>query len=254
MSAYLEATPIADYTDPSIQRLIQERGWRELGAYDRIGAAYTYVRDEIPFGYNRSDDRHASDVLRDGYGQCNTKGNLPLALLRGLGMPSRFHGFTIDKRLQKGAVPWWLYPLAPERLLHSWVEVAWEGDWIPLEGFILDARYLGALQRRFPEASAFCGYGAATPNLQDPRVAWCGRPTYIQRDSIIDDLGVFEHPDDLYRERGTNLSGIRRLLYAHVFRHAMNATVDRIRRTAPARPTVGSRADAARASGDALGS
>lgn len=231
MTTWLEATPIADHDHPDIRRLVDERGWLSLSPYDRIGAAYDFVRDDIAFGYNRSDDLPASAVLRDGYGQCNTKGNLLVALLRGLGVPARFHGFTIDKALQKGAVPWWLFPFAPAKILHSWVEVRWDGAWIPLEGFILDGTYLGALQRRFSGASTFCGYGAATPDLQNPGVEWCGKPTYIQREGIADDFGVFDHPDDLYRARGTNLSGLRRLLYEHIFRFAMNATVSRIRRS-----------------------
>ncbi len=42
--------------------------------YDRIGAAYDFVRNEILFGYNRTDAIPATEVLADGYGQCNTKG------------------------------------------------------------------------------------------------------------------------------------------------------------------------------------
>ncbi len=230
MDTLLARTPVANYDHPLIQSLIRARGWSTLPPYDRIGAAYSFVKDEIVFGYNRSDDLPASEVLRDGYGQCNTKGNLLVALLRALNIPTRFHGFTIDKALQKGAIPSWMYPLAPARILHSWVEVFWEQEWVPLEGFILDRAYLSALQARFPQAESFCGYGAATTNLQDPGVEWCGRATYIQREGIAQDFGVFDHPDDLYRTQGTNLSGLRRVLYAYVFRHTMNATVSRIRR------------------------
>ena len=75
------------------------------------------------FGYNQSDDIAASDVLADGYGQCNTKGNLLMALLRALAIPCRFHGFTIDQQLQKGAIPTYVFWLAPKYIIHSWVEV-----------------------------------------------------------------------------------------------------------------------------------
>jgi len=226
---HLRTTPILDHDHPTIQALVHSRGWRSLNDYERIGAAYSFVKDEIAFGYNASDDLPASEVLSDGYGQCNTKGNLLMALLRALDIPCRFHGFTIHKALQKGAIPAWLFPIAPERILHSWVEVRHEGEWIPLEGFILDAAYLRALQARFPEADAFCGFGVATPNLQQPEVAWCGRATYIQRDGIADDFGVFDDPDAFYTRYGTNLTGLRRWLYVHVFRQLMNRTVDGIR-------------------------
>lgn len=231
MTNWLEPTTIADYGHPSIQRLIDTRRWRDLSPYARVGAAYDFVRDEVRFGYNASDDLPASGVLAEGLGQCNTKGNLLVALLRGLGLSTRFHGFTIDKALQVGAIPRWLHPVAPRRILHSWVEVSWEGRWIALEGFILDRAYLQALQARFPRAVGFTGYGVATLDLRDPPVRWRGEPTYIQKEGIVDDFGVFDHPDDLYRRHGTNLSGARRVLFQQVFRHAMNRTVARIRAT-----------------------
>jgi len=71
------------------------------------------VRDEIAVGYNESDDLIASRVLADGIGQCNTTGTLLMALLRAVGIPCRFHGFTIDKALQKGAITGFAYWLAP---------------------------------------------------------------------------------------------------------------------------------------------
>ena len=67
MSTWLETTRIADHDHPSIETLITQRGWRELPPPDRIGAAYSFVKDEVEFGYNRSDDLPASEVLRDGY-------------------------------------------------------------------------------------------------------------------------------------------------------------------------------------------
>jgi transglutaminase-like putative cysteine protease len=168
-------------------------------------------------------------VLADGIGQCNTKTTLLMALLRAVGIPCRFHGFTIDKPLQKGAITGLAYWLAPQRIIHSWVEVSLEGRWIALEGFILDAPYLASLQRRFPQAQRFCGYGAATPDLSAPGVEWRGQDTYIQKDGIADDFGVFDSPDEFYARHGSNLSGLKRWLYTRVIRHRMNAQVRRIR-------------------------
>ena len=196
---------------------------------DRIGAVYDFVRNEIAFGYNEGDELPASSVLADGIGQCNTKSTLLMALLRAVGIPCRFHGFTIDKPLQKGAITGLAYWLAPQRIIHSWVEVSLEGRWIALEGFILDAPYLASLQRRFPQARRFCGYGAATPDLSAPGVEWRGQDTYIQKEGIADDFGVFDSPDAFYARHGSNLSGLKRWLYERVIRHAMNRNVARIR-------------------------
>ena len=227
--AHLRPTPLLDFDHPAIEQLVRERGWRALPTHERIGAVYDFVRNEIAFGYNEADDLPASRVLADGIGQCNTKGTLFMALLRAAGVPCRFHGFTIDKALQKGAITGLAYRLAPRRIIHSWVEVAFEGRWVNLEGFILDAPYLASLQRRFPGRQRFCGYGAATPDLSAPGVEWRGQDTYIQKDGIADDFGVFDSPDEFYARHGSNLSGLKRWLYTRVIRHRMNAQVRRIR-------------------------
>lgn len=227
---YTAPTPLLDYRHPHIQSLLAARGWDGLAPFERIGAAYRFVRDEVAFGYNAADDLPASQVLADGMGQCNTKGTLLMALLRALGIPCRFHGFTIAKPLQHGAITGLAYWLAPPSIIHSWVEVWWDGRWVNLEGFILDQAYLQALQRRFAHHSGpFCGFGAATPDLQRPGVDWCGTDTYIQKDGINHDYGVFDAPDDFYAAHGTNLSGFKRWLYRHVVRHGMNRNVAAIR-------------------------
>ena len=85
--AYVAATPILNFQSYAIQDLIRTRNWQGLATHDKIGAAYAFVQNEINFGYNRADNIPASQVLEDGYGQCNTKGTLLMALLRALNIP-----------------------------------------------------------------------------------------------------------------------------------------------------------------------
>jgi len=228
-SELLASSPLLDFTHPRIQALLAARGWARMPAQQRAGAIYDFVRNEIAFGYNESDEIPASQVLADGIGQCNTKSSLLMALLRAAGLPCRLHGFTIHKRLQKGAISGLSYALAPASIVHSWVELWLDGRWIELEGFILDDAYLRALQRRFPAAKAFCGFGAATPDLQSPGVHWSGRSTYIQKEGINHDFGLFDSPDAFYAQHGSNLSGLRRWLYLHCIRQRMNRRVAAIR-------------------------
>jgi len=232
----LSSTPMLDLTHPSIAALVQTRGWLQLPERERIAAAYVYVRDEVAFGYNKSDDLKASEVFTDGYGQCNTKSTLLMAVLRALGIPCRFHGFTIDKRLQRGAIAGLAYWLAPRNIIHSWVEVWTGARWARLEGFILDRAYLAALQQRFSvHHGAFFGYGVATPDLQCPQVDWDGGDTFIQKEGINQDFGVFDNPDEFYARHGVNLNGAKRCLFQHLIRHHMNGNVARIRRGGSAR-------------------
>lgn len=121
MMEYLKETHMLDYSHPTIQKLIHDKHWKEMNEFNRIQSIYNYVRDEILFGYNSDDYISASKVLSDGYGQCNTKGTLFMALLRACDIPCRIHGFTINKKLQKGAMTGIVYHSAPKNILHSWV-------------------------------------------------------------------------------------------------------------------------------------
>jgi len=228
---HTEKTKILNFDDPAIEALISRSGWEQLNDFDKIGAVYNFVKDDIKFGYNASDNLSAGQVLKDGYGQCNTKSTLLMALLRRLGIPNRFHGFTIDNALQKGAIPTYLFGFAPKHIIHSWVEVFYDNRWINLEGFILDDSYLSAIQTKFSNVEgSFSGYGIATKCLTNPPVQWTGTDTYIQKEGISQDFGVYDNPDAFYEEKGTNLSGVKRLLFKFVLRHLMNVNVQKIRK------------------------
>ncbi len=227
---YLSETAMLDYSHTTIQKLISEKGWRDMPEFDRLKAIYNYVRDEILFGYNIDDNIPASRVLKDGYGQCNTKGTLFMALLRACGIPCRVHGFTIDKKLQKGAMTGFVYRKAPQNVFHSWVEVLFEGKWYELEAFILDRQYLSTLQSINADCTgAFCGYGVAVTDFQNPVVDFNRNNTYIQSEGINQDFGVYDSLDELLKEHHQELSGIKEFAYRHYGRHMMNRNVRRIR-------------------------
>jgi len=230
LERYLKETPMLDYGSASIRKLIRERGWKHMPEFDRLKSIYNYVRDEILFGYNVGDEIPASRVLSDGYGQCNTKGTLFMALLRGCGIPCRSHGFTIDKELQKGAMTGFVYRKAPQNVFHSWVEVYFEGQWYELEAFILDKAYLTGLQAANPECEgSFCGYGVAVTDFRHPPIDFDRNNTYIQSEGINQDFGVYDNPDDMLKEHQQAIGLVKKLAFRLYGRHAMNRNVRRIR-------------------------
>ena len=232
MDKYLEETRMLNYSHPSIQKLIEEKKWKELREFERIRSIYQYVRDEILFGYNIDDDIPASRVLSDGYGQCNTKGTLFMALLRACGTPCRVHGFTIDKKLQEGAMTGFVYRNAPNNVFHSWVEVLFEDTWYELEAFILDKEYLTKLQGMYSACQgAFCGYGVAVEDFQNPVIDFNRNNTYIQSKGINQDFGVYDSPDELLTDHHQEISWVKKLAYRYYGRHMMNRNVKRIRNT-----------------------
>ena len=87
-----------------------------MGEFERIKAIYNYVRDDVLFGYNIDDGISASKVLADGYGQCNTKGTLFMALLRAYNIPSEYMVLRLIKSLQRGAMTGFVYRNAPKKV------------------------------------------------------------------------------------------------------------------------------------------
>ncbi len=230
MEDYLKETPILNFNDHSIQSLLKSKKWLEMDKIERVKSIYNYVRDDIKFGYNKSDEIPASKVLKNGYGQCNTKATLLMALLRSVGIPNRIHGFTIEKLLQKGAVNGLWYFLSPNNILHSWVEVNIDDKWYILEGVILDKEYLTKLQIKNKDCkTTFCGYGAFTNDFQNPPIDWDLNNTFIQEKGINHDFGLFDSPDEFYAKHKQKLGLLKKFVYSIYVRKIMNKNVQKIR-------------------------
>ncbi len=230
MKKYLETTSLLDYKHPKIQKLVNEREWKQLEEKEKIKQVYNFVRDEILFGYNIQDNISASQILEDNLGQCNTKAVLLMALMRAVGIPNRIHGFTINKALQRGAITGIWYLTAPKNILHSWVEILVGDNWYYLEGVILDKGYLSALQKKFADRQTnLCGYGAYTEDFKKPVVDWNYNHTFIQEKGINQDFGLFDNPDDFFSKYQQDLSPLKNWVYRNYMRHTMNKNVSRIR-------------------------
>lgn len=227
---YLEETKILNYQSHEIQNLIVQRGWKDKDDYHKIKAIYDFVRNEILFGYNISDTIPATRVLKDGMGQCNTKANLLMALLRAVDIPCRLHAFTVSNRVQKGATSGIVERHMPSEVMHTWVEVFFENSWYVLEGVIIDQKYLEGIHAKFSNPTgAFCGYGICIHDVANPPIQWDRCDTFIQKDAICQDFGLYDSPDQLAIEHSQPLSAVKKGLYQYFGRHYMNRNVKHIR-------------------------
>lgn len=234
MKDYLKETNILDYSNAAIQKLLEQRRWKNVDDVSQVKAIYNFVRDEIKFGYNVSDNIPASQILKDGYAQCNTKATLLMTLLRAAGIPNRIHGFTIDKTLQKGAITGIWYQLSPKNILHSWVEVFINEQWYFLEGVIVDKPYLTKLQEYNRDCkTTFCGFGVYTDHFENPPIEWNNNNTFIQDKGINQDFGVFDTPDEFYSKHRQKLNTFKRFIFQNIVRHIMNKNVEKIRAGKP---------------------
>ena len=98
------------------------------------------------------------------------------------------------------------------------------------DGFILDKGYLKSLQATHPECrGAFCGYGVAVKDFQNPVIDFNRNDTYIQSEGITCDYGVYESPDDMLREHRQAMSAPKAFAYRRFGRRFMNRNVRKIR-------------------------
>lgn len=229
MKNLLKETRLLDFQSPEIRTLIENRGWDKLDDFKKIEASYNFVKDEILFAYNATDYMTASEVLKEGFGQCNTKSILFMALLRALGIPCRLHGFTIDKKLKKGVIKGLWFHLAPQEIIHTWVELFFEDQWYEMEGIIIDKGYLQSIQEQNRDSQTFCAYGIADKNLQNPQVYWNRSSTYIQKEALLKDLGVFDDPDRFFGEYSQALGPVKQFIFGNITARSINRNVGRIR-------------------------
>lgn len=227
---YLEETKMLNYNDPQLKFLVLLKKWLDLDDFHKIKSIYEFVQNDILFGYNASDMLKATQVLNEGMGQCNTKATLLMALLRSVNIPCRLHAFNVTKDFQRGATSKLISLLAPKYILHTWVEVFYQDKWIALEGVITDKKYLEAIQKKFiNQNGTFKKYAIATNDLKNTSIDWDGKDTFIQKEAIAYDYGVFSSPDEFFSTHSQHLSKLKNFIYVHLIRKIMTKNVCKIR-------------------------
>ena len=233
MEKYLKSTAMLNCDAPEIIDIINAHGWRELDDYEKIGAIYNFVQNEIPLGYNEFDTLTATQVLKDGIGQCNTKATLLMTLLRAVGIPCRLHGTKVTKVFQRSLMPKIMARLAPPYIVHTWAEVYYNGEWLSMEGVITDKKYIAGLKKLFPEYSGrFFDYAVAVEDFADLHIDWVGENTTVQGQAVVEDFGIFDSPDEFYLGHVQYYRGIKKFMYEKFGRKLMTKRVAKIRKRA----------------------
>lgn len=231
MTNYLNDTAMLNYREQEIAKLVMAKKWNNLDEYNKIGAIYNYVQNEILLGYNKRDNLVATLVLADGIGQCNTKAVLLMALLRAVGIPCRLHGAKVTKVFQRSLMPKIMARLAPSHILHTWVEVYYNGEWLSLEGVITDKAYISGLRQMLPDYKGeFFDYAVAVKDFSNLKIDWTGKSTAIQQQAIQVDLGIYDSPDEFYAEYKQDYRGMKKFMYENIGRIIMTNKVAKIRR------------------------
>lgn len=224
-------TTLADHEHPLV-RDTARRLTRDLETpREKLRALFYFVRDDILFGYPRNGDIvAASETIRSGVGQCNTKATLLLALARAVGLDARIHFSTIDREIQRGVFPTWVFNRLPDELSHSWVEVEIEGRWRRIDSFINDLDFYRAGREALREHGWKTGFSISCSNGESDPELDIDEERFVQMDAVTGDHGVWDDPADYYRSsRYRNRPGALTLLMYRLVMSFANRKVARMR-------------------------
>jgi hypothetical protein len=214
------------------------------GERDTAVALHDYVREHVKFGFGKYFDAGKPDeILACGFGHCNPKSRLLVALFRAAGLDSCQHFVVLPKRILQGALPASRYWMIPPELSHSYVEVRIEGAWYAIDSHIVDTPLLEAAQARLAAEGRVlgCGVRVGSTNVWDGRsnaFSQYDPSLMIEDHGRIDDLAAYFHS----RRYRNHVLGLR---FNTMFRlmgeagvAAINAHIEALREAAP-RPAGG---------------
>ncbi len=222
---------LADYDHPAIKELsalLTQSETTARGKFDRI---FHYVRDEVRFGFPVDGDFvKASDTIRLGYGQCNTKATLLLALCKAACIPARIHFSLIMKDIQKGFFTGLAYWLMPKEISHSWIEVEIEGRWRRIDTFINDQALFVAAKAKIKHLGWSVGYSVSLKDGEASADLNLDNEVYQQMAAVTDDHGAWDDPSayfesENYRNRP---DGFRMWIYRQLI-GGINRRVEAVR-------------------------
>jgi len=199
---------------------------------EKLRALFYFVRDEIRFGFPKEGDIvKASETIELGYGQCNTKAALLIALARAVGLEARVHFSTIDKSIQKGVFPQWAFRRLPDELSHPWVEVKIEGRWRRIDSFINDRAFYRAGRAALRERGWKTGFSISCESGESDPEFNIDEERFVQMDAVTGDHGTFDDPADYYRvSMYLNRPGPLTLLMYRMLVGSINRRVEGLRK------------------------
>jgi transglutaminase-like putative cysteine protease len=145
LADFLVVTKLCNWNSPQVGETAERIAGDALGAKEKALRVFGFVRDEIRFSISYSEST-ASQTLRRGYGECGTKTNAQVALLRALGIPARYRWVRARTESLKGLIPEAVYRRMPEVASHFWCECFLASDWVSCEGLIDRALYEGMVR------------------------------------------------------------------------------------------------------------
>ena len=195
-----DITNLADYDNPTVKNKALILTKCHKTTEDKIAAIFYYVRDDIKFQFpDEGDFVQASQTIKYGYGQCNNKTILYLALCRAIGIEARTHFSLIDKSIQRGLIKGLFYWIIPQKISHCWLEVKLNNNWFPIDSYINDTEYYIVAKKKLRERGWNTGYSIACSKNESSIELDFDNEQFVQMDAVTDDHGVYDDPVDYYK-------------------------------------------------------
>ncbi|RLC76068.1 MAG: hypothetical protein DRI61_13955 [Chloroflexi bacterium] len=191
MNEYLKPSRLCDCDNAEIREKAVEITGEVEGPREAALRIFYFVRDEIPFGFGLYDpfEETASRTLRRDYGDCGSKTNLQVALLRARGIPARYHFARAKGEILKPSFPRFISDRFPTDMWHLWCECYLSGKWIACEALLDEPLYKGMLRE-----------GLITRE-QIPVTDWDGETDLVVLGSwIVRDIGVSPYCEEFLEE------------------------------------------------------
>ena len=143
---YLEVTDMCDHDNPWLQKTAKDIVDGTDTSAEKAIHIFYYVRDHVRFciAFSRS---RASQTLKRGYGDCVSKTNAQIALLRAQGIPARLRMAKVESVTLHHLIADFVYKRMPPTVSHFWPECFLNGKWISCEAFLDKTLYEGMLKK-----------------------------------------------------------------------------------------------------------
>ncbi len=222
---------LADHDHPLVKDTAKRLTQAETTLRGKLEQLFHYVRDDIRFAFPENGDFvRASDTIQLGYGQCNTKATLLLALCKAVGIPARIHFSLITKDIQRGFFTGIAYWLMPREISHSWIEVKINETWRRIDTFINDLLLFTAAKTQLKRRGWSVGYSVALKDGEASAELDLDHEAFQQMAAVIDDHGTWDDPSAYYESAKykNRPDGIRMWFYRHMI-DGINRRVERLR-------------------------
>jgi hypothetical protein len=209
---------LADSEHPLVAGTAEELVDGRASDLEKLELLFLYVRDQIRFGFPSRfsdwDKVRASQVIQSGFGYCNTKATLMVALCRASGIAARVHYSLINAQIMRGIFPGFSFPFLPESGPHSWTEVEIEGVWKPIDSYINDQALFTGARRRLEESGRTLGFSLACIDGKCSSEFNFGEKGFVHMGAVVEDLGVWEDASQFFwTEQYRTFSALQQFLY-----------------------------------------